>query len=128
MKIVAYESKFGKYTLPEGAREKLQGLPIEEQLTYFRTTEWANTSRTGWGERREGGTYCCLEEDSYVLGVIVDGGLVVGAMLRNDCGSAEPCFVGERVCTYSSCDNNGAGYIERDDYTYLLLFPEKEEL
>ena len=127
MEIVLYESKFGKYTLPEGAREKLQGLPIEAQLEYFRTTEWATTSRTGWGERREGGVYSRLEDDGYVLSVIVDGGIVVGAMIKNSCGSAEPCFVGGRVCTYSACDNNGAGYIERDDYTYLLLFPDREE-
>ena len=30
-----------------------------------------------------------------------------------------PCFVEDGVCTYYACDNNGAGYKEREDYFYL---------
>ena len=103
--IVAYESSMGEYTLPEGARERLAGLAPDAAAKCF----YVNAD----GVPRE------LDACRDVKSLIVDGDVVVGVMLSNEYGEPTPCFDGERVCTWNSSDNNGAGYKCRLEYTSL---------
>ena len=120
MKVYNYEKKFGGYAMPSELKAILAQLSLEEQIEYFRVTESYTVSKTGFGSSRSGERVEKLGENEYVLGVICDGGMIVGAMIKNECGGASACFIGGCVCTYSTCDNNGAGYTEREDYLYLV--------
>ena len=123
-KIVAYQKSFGDYKLPDGLKEKLQGLPLEKQVDFFRTTEFWSFCNTGWTERRAQRGYVRVEDNSDVKGLIVDDGIIVGAMIQPYYGEPVPCFLDESVCTYYASDNNGAGYKEREDYTYFVAVSE----
>jgi len=125
MKTVNYEKAFGEYTLPEWLKKKLAGLPVDEQLRYFRTTEWISVSKTGWGTGTSEGKCVNICDDSSVTAVIIDRDTVVGIMIKSYYGETKPCFIGKGVCTYSASDNNGAGYTEREDYTYLAAISEE---
>ena len=126
MKIVSYEKKMGEYTLPDGLREALCGRPIEEQTEFYRGTGSTQYERTAWTSRTETVAGKRLADCSEVLALIVDEGLLVGVIVENDCGNEQACFADCGVCTYYACDNNGAGYIEREDYFYLVAVPAKE--
>ncbi len=126
--IVPYEKRFGEYTIPDELKEKLQGLPLERQLDFFRTTEFWSYCNTGWTERRAQRGYVRVEDDNSVKGLIVDGGVIVGVMITQYYGGDVPCFLNESVCTYYACDNNGAGYKEREDYTYFVAVSENFEV
>lgn len=123
MKIVSYEEKMGPYHLPEGFGECLQGLSIEAQMDRYRTTQCSQYSKTHWSERTVEGRYRRLEETSVVKALIVKDGILIGVMMLDDDGREQPCFAEGRVCTYYACDNNGAGYDTRIDYTHLLCVP-----
>ncbi len=124
MKIVAYEEKFGKVSFPEGFEELLQGLTVEEQMEYYRTTCFSVYSATDWQARKYQGSAIKIEKDRDVTGLIVKDGILVGIMILDDTGREVPCLAEENVCTYYASDNNGAGYKERIDYTYLICVPE----
>lgn len=124
MNTIAYEECFGEVRFPEGFAELLQGLTIEEQMEYFRTTCFSVYSKTNWSERIYQGSAIRIEQDSDVTALIVRDGIIVGIMILNDYRRAVPCLAEERVCTYYACDNNGAGYKERIDYTYLICVPK----
>ena len=127
MKIINYEEKFGKYSFPEGFKERLRGRSIEEQMNFYRTTEYSSYTITSWSERTTKSGYCRLEDTRDVKALIVDGDLLVGAMILDDCNREVPCFAEECVCTYYAEDNNGAGYKIREDYLYLVCVPENFE-
>ncbi len=120
MKIVSYEPSFGEVNFPEGFAETLQGRTIEEQMACYRTTFSHRTTQTGWRERRFAGVSERLEKNSAVTALIVKNDLLVGVMMKDHNGREVPCFADEGVCTYYACDNNGAGYKERIDNTYLI--------
>lgn len=124
MKTVNYEKSFGEVVFPEGFEELLKGKSIEKQMEYFRTSSRISHSNTGYGERISESGYRLLSDDEDVKSVIVRDGIMVGVMMSDDCGREVPCLPEERVCTYYDCDNNGAGYKERIDYTWLLCVPE----
>ncbi|MBE6587487.1 MAG: hypothetical protein E7647_03625 [Ruminococcaceae bacterium] len=124
MNVVAYEESFGEVSFPEGFEITLKGLPIEEQALHYRTTCYSKYSKTGWSERVYEGSAAMLHKDRDVTALIVKDGIVVGIMIRNDYGREVPLLCEESVCTYYSCDNNGAGYKERIDYTWLICIPE----
>ncbi len=124
MKIVAYEEKFGKVFFPEGFEELLQGLTVEEQMEYYRTTCFSVYSATDWKERQYQGSAVKLDKDRDVTGLIVKDGILVGIMILDDTKREVPCLAEEKVCTYYASDNNGAGYKDRIDYTYLICVPE----
>lgn len=123
MNIVAYEEGFGAVNLPEGFEQLLKALTPERQTALYRTTRRYSYSVTGWSERTSEDGYRRLEEDSAVSALIVKDGIIVGVMMRNHLGYERPCLAERCICTYSASDNNGAGYKERADYTYLLCVP-----
>ncbi|MBQ2809384.1 MAG: hypothetical protein IJF11_00660 [Clostridia bacterium] len=121
MEIREYDKSLGAYTLPNGLREALEGKSLEEQIPYFRTATYCHYSNTFWSERTEKGNLRRIDEDGEVKEIIVDNGIIVGVMVKDYNFSKNiPCFVEEGVCTYYACDNNGAGYKEREDYFYLF--------
>lgn len=124
MTIVNYEEKFGKVNFPEGFEEKLSNLSVEEQMEYYRVTCFSKYSVTDWKERTYEGSAVRLDRDSDVKALIVKGGILVGVMILDDCNREVPCLAEESVCTYYSSDNNGAGYKERIEYTYLICVSE----
>jgi len=124
MKIVAYEESFGVIRFPDGFEETLQNLPLEEQMARYRTTGFRRIAATGWRERRFEGITMRLEKDDCVKALIVKDGILVGVMMEDDNGREVPCMPEEGVCTYYGSDNNGAGYKERIDYTYLICVSE----
>lgn len=121
MKVINYEEKMGKYVMPEGLYDILRPLSVEEQIEYFAIASSSTFSRTGWGDRHVS-NYRKIENEGCVLGVIVDDGVIVGGMIRDAVGFPTPCFTDDKrgVCTYSASDNNGAGYIEVEDYAYFV--------
>lgn len=125
MRIINYEETFGEIKFPEGFEELLTNLTIEEQMEYYRTTDYSYYSMTDWRNRTWSAGYRQLEGNPYVSALIVKDGLLVGVMMLNDCKREVPCLAEERVCTYYDCDNNGAGYKERIDYTYLVCVPKE---
>jgi len=127
MKIVAYEERFGEIKLPKGFEETLKGLTIEEQTEYYRTTEFSSYSMTNWSERTYKGSAKRLQSNSDVTALIAKDDIVVGVMILDDCNQEVPCLAEERVCTYYASDNNGAGYKERIDYTYLICVSKQFE-
>lgn len=127
MKIVKYKESLGEYTLPEGFREQLDGLSIEEQLEYFRVSAVSTVEKTGWGTQTQKSAYKRLSEEKRVTGIIVDGEIVVGAMIKDFLGYESSCFFNKRILVYSASDNNGAGYTEVEDYLYLVAIPKNSE-
>ena len=127
MDIIDYVPEFGEYSLPEGLREELTGKTIEEQMRYFGTACFYDVALSmGWGKPRnpemERRVYR-MGQDEYVLGVIVDGGIIVGLYINSFReGNEVSLFKGFTggTCVYSASDNNGAGYKEAEWYRYPL--------
>ena len=114
----------GSYSLPDKLRATLLGTSVEDQLKHFKVTESSCISKTGFGSTTSACSAEGLDDNYYVRGVITDGGIIVGAMVKNAFGSTSPLFLGKCVCIYSASDNNGAGYTEREDYLYLAIDSE----
>jgi len=127
MKVVAYEERFGEIRFPEGFEKTLGSLTIEQQMEHYRTTCYSLYSSTNWSERTNKGSAIRIQKDSDVTALIVKDWIIVGVMMLDDCNREVPCLAEERVCTYYASDNNGAGYKERIEYTYLICIPENFE-
>lgn len=125
MKIVDYLAEFGTYSFPEGFKELLEGKSIIEQLNYFRISNGYGFFFEPWRERKNSSArFLRVENSSDVKAVIVDKGLIVGAMVENEYGKDEPCFIDQCVTTWSASDNNGAGYKERCECAIFIAVPE----
>jgi len=124
MNCIVYEETFGPVRLPEGFEQMLKALPLEKQTSLYRTTRRYFYSVTGWSKRTADDGYRRLEDEPAVSALIVKDGIIVGVMMKNHRGYERPCLAERCICTYSASDNNGAGYKERADYTYLLCVPE----
>ena len=104
-KIREYEEKMGEFTMPEGAIERLSGLPIEEQAKLFRA---------------DMGRYQLeIEKASDIEELIVKDGIIIGAMVSDWSNYPTPCFINKSVCTWDAEDNNGAGYKTRTEYLWF---------
>ncbi len=106
-----YEETMGAYSLPDGLKEKLSGLAIEEQAKFFCAS---------YGYRD-----IPLERVSDVKELIIKDGVIIGAMVSDWANYPTPCFLGQSICTWDAEDNNGAGYKTRTEYLTLKL-AEKE--
>ena len=123
-KTVTYEESFGTPKFPEGFKESLAGLSIEEQITRYRVTVEVSKKNTGWTERTNSFGYFETEKISEVAGYIVQDNIVVGVMIKDFRNKEVPCFPEECVCYDYDSENNGAGYKTRESYVYLVCVPE----
>ena len=115
---VEYTENYGDFTMPDGAQDALRALPFEEQMKYFAI----EVTSSKYSSRLE-----TLKASSDTEALIVKDGIVVGVMISNEYGRQVPCFIGERICTWDSSDNNGAGYKCRTDYAKLLFVNPKND-
>ena len=106
-KITPWSEELGAYTLPDGLRERLAPLSVEEQAKLFGAVTYT--------------TPVPLDKSSDVLSLILCDGVIVGVMMSNAYGYPTPCYIGKCVCTWDAEDNNGAGYKTRVEYTQLVL-------
>lgn len=132
MKVIEYKPEFGEYSLPSGLKEALTGKSIEEQMKYFGTAcipQFA--SQVGWEkscdkeflDRR----FYKLGADEYVLGVIVDDGIIVGVEIDSYYSGNGISLLKDHtygITVYEASDNNGAGYKEYTEYRFLIVFPK----
>lgn len=126
-RIVEYQESMGEIVFPEGFEQTLVGLDLEAQVERFRTVDRDTYGMTDWRERTITSGGCRLELNYDVRGLIVKEGMLVGVILCNDNGREVDCLVGECVCTYYDCENNGGGYKTRIDYTYLVCRAPEED-
>ena len=129
MKIYQYEEKYGKYEFPEKLKQLLEGKTVEEQIKYFRTTEyWRIANKISFdmdiNEYSEQHLKGILNNE-YVEGVIVDNGVVIGLMVNGWYKELRTCFMNKSALIYSASDNNGAGYKEVEEYLYFVSVPVK---
>ena len=127
MKIVQYEEKMGNYTYPEGFKQTLVGLTIEQQMRRFRTTPWSRHHNTHWKSRTYTGPYRYVDEDSNVKAIVIDDGFICGVIITDERGRDLFCMPEDYVCTCYASDNNGAGYKERMDFLHFVCVSENFE-
>lgn len=119
-------------TWPEGFLEKLRGKSLEEQMKYYCIVEEEYHSRTAYGEITKENMRSfgyALENYSGVKGLIIDDGVIIGVKMKYAFdwqGTGVPAFPYQTICTYSASDNNGSGYVDRDDYAHLCCVTEGE--
>ncbi len=125
--VVEYVEKYGAFEFPDGFEARLYGKPIVEQAELFAMGGNACYSRSSYGEVDRESVMKRTErvcEDYDVRAIIVKDGIMVGVMVRDCYGDIVPLFPYKSVCTYYSCDNNGAGYKEYESYNSLICLPE----
>ena len=127
MKMINYETSMGEYKYPDGFKETLEGLSIEEQMLRFRTTTWSRHHNTHWKSRTYARPYCHIDKDSNIRAIVVDKGFICGVIITDENGRDWFCMPEDYVCTYYASDNNGAGYKERMDFTHFVCVSENFE-
>ncbi len=124
MEIIAYKEEFGPVHFPEGFAEQLIGKPLAEQMTHFCIEETVFLTEMSYGEVTRAHHYSTRyqpEEYDECTAWVVKDDLIVGVMLRSYFDNCVVCCMpGQRVCTYSASDDDGAGSNERDDYACLI--------
>ncbi len=129
MDIIEYNESYGEIKFPEGFKEKLIGKPIEEQMELYRISESICFTNLSYGEITSQhitkNTYK-LDEYKNLRSLIVKDGLLVGVAIPSwsDKTSVDFCLPYQRVCTYSACDDDGAGESDRDDYISLICIED----
>lgn len=118
---------------PEGFLEKLKGLPLQEQMKYYRIVEEEHFSRTAYGEITSSNMHrygYALEKYSALRGLILDDGVLVGVLIKTyfhqyDNGAVMLPY--RDICTYYASDDNGSGSNDREDYAHLCCVVPDEE-
>ncbi|MBS6397979.1 MAG: hypothetical protein KH452_12685 [Clostridiales bacterium] len=116
-----YQDSFGKVEYPEDFEALIEGLPIGEQVRFFRLGNGLYT-RVPVHERRknEYDFSCCLDEDKNVKSIIVKDGKIAGIMVLNIYGKIVPCMVENRYCIRDDEEYDGNGYKSLTLYRYLI--------
>lgn len=126
MKFLDYDEKMGEVSYPDGFFELIKDLPISEQMKFFRTTTSIRRSHENWNERNTEYTHT-LDEDENVKAIILKDGYIAGVIIYAYFLGSEKAVMPERcVCTYYASENNGSGYKEREEYTYLICINANE--
>lgn len=122
MNYVEYdESLHGKYTLPEGFPELLQGLSPEEQLDYFRIGNGLYLREPLADRRYNKYDYCVpVQKEERVQAVIVHDQRIVGVMVRNCHGKIVPCMAEKGFIIRDDSELDGSGYKTFRLYSYLI--------
>ena len=126
-----YEEYFEQYGIIEipfdYLKNKLDNLSIEEQFDLYRLSSNSINYKTFAGNDTSDYHSSCLKsgkllrEDDSVKGIIVKEGIIVGIIYPDYGNRLCILLAGKGLCTYYTSDNNGAGYDEYEEHTYLNL-------
>lgn len=112
-------------TYPNGFLEQLQGLPLEEQMSYYGISQTSCSERTAYGkitkENRTKNDFL-LSEYPELKALIVENGVLTGVVMddHNNMGLGTAAYPYMNVCTYIASDNNGSGSNDRVDIAHLF--------
>ena len=124
MERLEYSGEMGKVLWPAGFARELEGKNIEAQMCCYRVIDWyqgpLSYHLANWAAYAEGKQLHTLDAFGGWEKLILRDGLVVG-FVRNG-RTILPYWV---VAEDYTSENNGAGYKERTDYSYLVCVPEK---
>lgn len=122
MNYVEYdESLHGKYTLPEGFSELLQGLSLEEQPDYFRLGNGLYLREALADRRYNKYDFCTpVQGEEHVQALIVHDGRIAGVMVRNCHGEVVPCMPEKGFIIRDSSELDGSGYKSFQLFRYLI--------
>lgn len=114
---------FPNVGFPEGFREKLLGKTIEEQMESFRITlsdELAQMPYTEITGEVIADAACLLKELSGFEGLVVDDGLIVGALIRGWGDALQACPPYGGVYTSIGYNEDGSRARDKDECAYLI--------
>ena len=123
LELVPMQSDWN-HGLDEKTLAELKALPLEEQIARYRISELSYFEEYSYGKQDSQRSYekTCSVADCYeTLGVVVENQVVVGVYIKAWYQHPSPLFVGQCVCVYSVCDEDGTGRDEREDYVLLHL-------
>ncbi len=112
------------HSLDQATLDRLRQLPLEKQVECYSVAQTTSFQQFSYGEldsQRQFGSTIPVHKCYELLGLIVDDGVVVGIHVNAWYNYPRPLFVGQCVCVYSVCDEDGTGRDEREDYITLLL-------
>ncbi len=113
-----------QHGLDDKTLQSLRALPLEQQIERFRIGETTCFAEYSYGKEDSNRSWqhiVSIDKCSEVLGVVVEGEAVVGLYVKEWYNYMRPLFVGQCVCVYSVCDEDGTGRDEREDYIVLHL-------
>lgn len=114
---------FPNVDFPESFREKLLGKTIEEQMELFRVTMSDELAKTPYAEITGeviADAACLLEELSGFEGLVVDNGLIVGALIRGWGDTLQACPPYGGVYTSIGYNEDGTRARDKDECAYLI--------
>ena len=118
---IAYQDSFGKVAYPEDFETLIEGLPIVEQMRFFRLGNGLYTRKPLHERRKNKYDYsCCLDDDKNVKSIIVKDGKIGGIMVSNVYGKIVPCMVENSYCIRDDDELDGSGYKSFTLYRYLI--------
>ena len=122
MKYVEYdESLHGKLTYPEGFRDMLEGLPLEEQMNYFCIGNGLYLKEEVSKRRKNEYDYSKpLNNEDRVEAILIHENLIAGVMVRNCYGKVVPCLPEQRFIIRDDSEIDGSGYKTLRLYLYLV--------
>lgn len=123
---IAYQDSFGKVEYPEDFESLIEGLPIGEQVRFFRLGCGVYTRESLYERRKNKYDFsCCIDDDKDVRSIIVKDGKIAGIMVSTVHGKIVPCMVENKYCIRDDEELDGSGYKSFILYRYLICVSEK---
>ena len=113
-----------QHGLDDKTLQSLRALPLEQQIARYAISQTASFTEYSYGKEDSNRSYAHtlpVDKCPEVLGVVVENGAVVGLYVKEWYNYMRPLFVGQCVCVFSVCDEDGTGRDEREDYIVLHL-------
>lgn len=118
---VAYQDSFGRFEYPEDFEALIEGLPIGQQVRFFRLGNGLYTRKPLYERKKNEYDYSCfLDEDKNVKSIIVKDGKIAGVMVSNVYGKIVPCMAERSYCIRDEQELDGSGYKSCTSYRYLI--------
>lgn len=125
MKQAEYKAEYGQINYPDGFEEVITGLPIDEQLRFFRIGNGLYL-KTEWLLRRKN-PYdgADLPDEKNVEAIIVHEDKIAGVMVWDEMSNKiVPCLPERRYCCRYDTELDGSGYKDFILYSYLICVSE----
>jgi hypothetical protein len=127
MDYVEYnKEKHGEPNYPEGFLELIEGLPVAEQLKFFRIGNGLYCDQPLMERRKNPYDYSNpVEQEEDVKSIIVNNGVIAGVIVKNCYSRLVACMAENAyICYESDSELDGSGYKEYQYYNYLVCVPE----